>query len=127
MGAYTGGSIGTAPTWRQRDEILSIAHAFRDHVVLIQPSDRQYGNIHGLSNGKTVTNRPREGWGAYTGGSIGTAPIWRRPDEMLSIAHISRDRVVLIHPSDQQYNNIHGLRNGITVTKPSAEGCACRA
>ena len=63
-GGLTGGSIGTAPIWRRPDEILSIAHVLRDHVVLIQPSNRQYDNIHGLRNGKTVTNRPRtEGWG----------------------------------------------------------------
>ena len=83
-------------------------------MVLIQPSDRQYDNIHGLCNGKTVTNRPRRG-GGLTGSSIGTAPIWRRPDEILSIAHVLRDHVVLIQPSDRQYDNIHGLRNGKTV------------
>ena len=48
---------------RRPDEILSIAHTFRGHVVLMQPSDRQYNNIHGLCNGKTVTNCPRGGVG----------------------------------------------------------------
>ena len=102
----TAGSIGTAPIWRRPDEILSIAHVLRNHVVLIQPSDRQYDNIHGLCNGKTVTNRPRRG-GGLTGGSIGTAPIWRRPDEILSIAHVLRDHVVLIQQSDRQYGTIY--------------------
>ena len=68
-GRLIGGSIGTAPIWCRPDEILSIAHIFRDHVVLIQPSDRQYNNIHGLRNGKTVANRPRRG-GGLTAGSI---------------------------------------------------------
>ena len=65
-GGLTGGSIGTAPIWRRPDEILSIAHVLRDHVVLIQPSDPQYDNIHGLRNGKTVTKTVRGGvWGTY--------------------------------------------------------------
>jgi hypothetical protein len=37
----------------------------------VRSTVQQY--IHGLSNGKTVTNRPRRG-GGLTGGSIGTAP-----------------------------------------------------
>ena len=61
-----------------------------------------------MCNSKTVTNRPRRG-GGLTGGSIGTAPIWRRPDEILSFSHVLRDHVVLIQPSDRQYDNIHGL------------------
>jgi hypothetical protein len=32
--------------WTDESLRLSIAHMFRDHVVLIQPSDRQYNNIH---------------------------------------------------------------------------------
>ena len=51
-----------------------------------------------------------------------SAPIWRRLDDILTIAHSSRDRVVLIQPFDRQYNSIHGLRNGTTVTnRPRAE------
>ena len=55
--------LGTAPIWRRPDEILSIAHVLRDHVVLIQPANRQYDNIHGLRNGKTVANCPQRGGG----------------------------------------------------------------
>jgi hypothetical protein len=96
---------------------MSISHTFRDQVVLIQPSDRQYNNIHGLRNGNLKPLQTVRGgvWG-LTGGSIGTAPIWRRPDDILSIVHTFRGHVVLIQPSDRRYNNIHGLCNGKTVT-----------
>ena len=35
-------------------------------MVLIQLSDRQYNNIHGLCNGKPVTNRPKRAERART-------------------------------------------------------------
>ena len=44
--------------------VVSIVRVTQHHpLVLIQPSNRQYDNIHVLRNGKTVTNRPRGGGG----------------------------------------------------------------
>ena len=42
---------------------LSIAHVLRDHVVLIQPSNRQYDDIHGLRNGLTMAIILKHGMG----------------------------------------------------------------
>ena len=92
----------------------------------MQPFDRQYNSIHGLRNGTTVTKRLREeecAWWAYMRFyRYRSAPIWRRLDVTESIAHRSRDHVVLIQPFDRQYNSIHGLRNGKTVTNRPRRG-----
>jgi hypothetical protein len=81
--------ICTAPIWRRRDEILSIAHVLRDHAVLIQPSPIDGTTIYMAC----VTVKPLQTVRGVVCGGI-TLPPW-----------IAMDSYQLIAPSIKMFDS----------------------